>query len=187
MEHIGTRLADIRKQKALSQDELAGQANINIRTLQRIEKGETEPRGHTLNVLCQVLDLRPEDILDYGREEDRQFRIILHLSVLAFLLLPLGNLLLPLLLWLTKGKKVLQAHEQGANILNFQLVWSVVTYSLIGTGAFLKLESLPNSGLFLKGFLIMYALNASAALVAAWQAREGKAVKFYPEWVRIVK
>ena len=44
MEHIGTRLADIRKQKALSQDELAGQANINIRTLQRIEKGETEPR-----------------------------------------------------------------------------------------------------------------------------------------------
>ena len=187
MENIGNRIADIRKQKALSQEELADRASINIRTLQRIEKGETEPRGHTLNALCQVLDLRPEDILDYGKEEDRQFRIILHLSVLAFLVIPLGNLLLPLILWLTKGKKVLQAHEQGANILNFQLVWTVVTYALVGTGAFFKLESLPNAGWFLVGFGVAYVVNFILPLVAAWKAQKGEAVHFYPELVKIVR
>lgn len=187
MENIGNRIAGIRRQKAFSQEELAARANINIRTLQRIEKGETDPRGHTLNAICQVLDLRPEDILDYGKEENRQFRIILHLSVLAFLAIPLGNLLLPLMLWLTKGKKVIRAHEQGANILNFQLVWSVVTYGLLGIGAFLKLESIPNSNIFLAGFFLMGALNVALSLAAAWQARKGRAVRFYPAIVNIVK
>lgn len=184
---IGSRIAEIRKQKALSQEELSDRANINIRTLQRIEKGETEPRGHTLNSVCQVLDLRPEDILEYGKEEDRQFRIILHLSVLAFLVIPLGNLLLPLILWLTKGKKVIQAHEQGANILNFQLVWTVVTYLCIIVGWLLAM-GFNRTGLWFFGVVALaYAVNFFLPFFAAWQARKGKGVRFYPALVKIVK
>lgn len=187
METLGNRIADIRKQKALTQEQLSEQASINIRTLQRIEKGETEPRGHTLNALCEVLDLRPEDIFDYGKTEDRQFLVILHLSVLAFIIIPLGNILLPLILWLSRGKKVRQAHEQGANILNFQLLWTIVSFPLVGIGAFMKLESFDHAYLFFVAAGLLYVANFLLPLVAAWKTRQGKGLRFYPEVVRMVR
>ena len=38
METIGTKISKIRKQKGMSQEELADMSKINLRTLQRIEK-----------------------------------------------------------------------------------------------------------------------------------------------------
>ena len=40
METIGTKISKIRKQKGMSQEELADMSKINLRTLQRIEKYE---------------------------------------------------------------------------------------------------------------------------------------------------
>jgi len=57
METIGEKILEIRKQKGLTQEELADRAKINLRTVQRIEKNETEPRGNTLKMLCNVLEL----------------------------------------------------------------------------------------------------------------------------------
>jgi transcriptional regulator with XRE-family HTH domain len=48
METIGAKILEIRKRKGLTQEELSDLAKINLRTLQRIEKGETGLRGNTL-------------------------------------------------------------------------------------------------------------------------------------------
>jgi len=48
MELIGKKIAEIRKQKGLTQEEVSELAKINLRTLQRIEKSDTEPRGNSL-------------------------------------------------------------------------------------------------------------------------------------------
>ena len=73
MNNIGQKIKDVRKKKGLSQEELAELAKINLRTIQRIENNENEPRGKTLNLICQVLDLNTEDILDYGMQTDKNY------------------------------------------------------------------------------------------------------------------
>ena len=46
----------IREQKHLTQEELAEQSGLSVRTIQRIEAGQ-EPKGHTAKVLADILDL----------------------------------------------------------------------------------------------------------------------------------
>ncbi len=53
---IKERIVETRKRKGLTQDQLADEAGVNIRTIQRIEAGETEPRGHTLSSICKALN-----------------------------------------------------------------------------------------------------------------------------------
>ena len=122
METIGKKILELRKRKGLTQEELSDLAKINLRTLQRIEKGETEPLGNTMKRLCEILEINLEDILDYGKKDDKHFLIFFHLSVLSFLIIPLGNIIIPAILWLTKREKVIDLNERGADLLNFQIL-----------------------------------------------------------------
>lgn len=47
-QELGTKLAELRKAKGLTQEDLVAKCNINVRTLQRIEAGEVIPRSYTL-------------------------------------------------------------------------------------------------------------------------------------------
>jgi len=38
------------------------------------------------------------------------------------LVFPLGNIILPMILWLTKKDKIIGLKEVGANLLNYQIV-----------------------------------------------------------------
>ena len=122
MNEIGNKIKELRKKKGLSQEELAELASVNLRTIQRIESNESEPRGNTLNLICKVLDINAEDILDYGKEADDSYMICFHISVISFLVFPLGNIILPMILWLTKKDKIIGLKEVGANLLNYQIV-----------------------------------------------------------------
>lgn len=70
METIGTKISKIRKQKGMSQESLSDLSKINLRTLQRIEKDENEPRGNTLKQICEALKTPIEELVDYGKTED---------------------------------------------------------------------------------------------------------------------
>ena len=48
MERLGKRLKELRNRKGLSQEQLAEDSCLSLRTIQRIEKNETVPRGDTL-------------------------------------------------------------------------------------------------------------------------------------------
>ncbi|TGE28766.1 helix-turn-helix domain-containing protein [Hymenobacter metallicola] len=54
------RIQSIRKSKGLSQEVLAEQSGVSLRTIQRVEQGETVPRGHTLQALAAALDVTLE-------------------------------------------------------------------------------------------------------------------------------
>tara|TARA_R110002049_G_C9063249_1_gene554354 strand:- start:740 stop:883 length:144 start_codon:yes stop_codon:yes gene_type:complete len=47
MSIIGRTICEARKSKGLTQEELAESTKINLRTIQRIENNENEPRGKT--------------------------------------------------------------------------------------------------------------------------------------------
>ena len=60
---IGNRIHEARKLKGLTQEELAEFAKVNLRTVQRVENSESTPRGKTLNLICQVLEIDLEELL----------------------------------------------------------------------------------------------------------------------------
>lgn len=62
---LGKRITELRKQKGLTQEELVAQCNINVRTIQRIEAGEVNPRSYTIKIILEVLG---EDLKDIQKE-----------------------------------------------------------------------------------------------------------------------
>jgi len=54
---IGKQIKLARQQKKLSQQELASKCNLNIRTIQRIENDEVDPRPYTLRIISEVLEV----------------------------------------------------------------------------------------------------------------------------------
>lgn len=63
MDFIGKKISETRKIRGLTQEELAEQSQINLRTIQRIENNENEPRGRTLSLICEVLHIDSEELL----------------------------------------------------------------------------------------------------------------------------
>ncbi|UOQ97813.1 helix-turn-helix domain-containing protein [Hymenobacter sp. 5317J-9] len=56
-EFSGTRILALRKSKGLSQEVLAEQSGVSLRTIQRVEQGATVPRGHTVLALAAALSV----------------------------------------------------------------------------------------------------------------------------------
>lgn len=57
------RILTIRKSKGFSQELLAEQSGVSLRTIQRVEQGETVPRGHTMQALATALNVPLEALL----------------------------------------------------------------------------------------------------------------------------
>lgn len=68
MNIIGKTICESRRSKGLTQEELAEMSNVNLRTIQRIENNESEPRGKTLNLICEVLEIKIEDVLNKEKQ-----------------------------------------------------------------------------------------------------------------------
>lgn len=53
---LGKKIIELRKKKGWTQEELVEKCNLNVRTLQRIESGEVNPRGYTIKIIYAALD-----------------------------------------------------------------------------------------------------------------------------------
>ena len=58
---LGKKIAELRKAKSLTQEELVVKCNLNVRTLQRIESGVVIPRSYTLKTIFAALDYNMKD------------------------------------------------------------------------------------------------------------------------------
>lgn len=134
---IADQIRALRKSKGFSQETLAENARINLRTLQRIETGNVEPRGETLRMLAQALGVTIEELLPIQApvsptmEEDPGFLKLMNLSALTLWFIPLGNVFIPLALWIYRKNRIHGVNELGKRILNFQITWTLVTYGLV--------------------------------------------------------
>ena len=191
MTEIGKKIREVRKRKGLSQEELAESAKVNLRTIQRIENNENEPRGKTLNLICKVLDLNAEDILDYGKQTNKDYLIYFHLSVLTGLIIPSGNIIIPFILWMTKKDKIIGLKDIGANLLNFQIIWTFLTFTVLIIGAFLKILHIEigpgNFMLSLYFWAVLYIINIILPILFAVKIRKGKIGNFYPNIIKLIK
>lgn len=53
---LGKKIAELRQQRNLTQEELVEACNVSVRTIQRIESGEVTPRTSTVKILLSALN-----------------------------------------------------------------------------------------------------------------------------------
>ena len=65
---LGRRIAELRKAKGLTQEDLVSKCNLNVRTLQRIESGSVTPRSYTIREIAAALDRELFDLSNHTPE-----------------------------------------------------------------------------------------------------------------------
>ena len=60
---LAQEVKDLRKQKGFSQDDLAKESGLSLRTIQRVENAETEPTGETLKRISSALNVTPNELI----------------------------------------------------------------------------------------------------------------------------
>ena len=123
---LGKRVKELRLSNGFSQEYLADESKLNLRTVQRIESGTTIPRGDTLSRLASALKVSPDELLDWSKQEDKGQLLLINLSGLSILLNPFLGIIIPLALWVSKRDKIVKADETGKELINFQISWLVI-------------------------------------------------------------
>jgi uncharacterized Tic20 family protein len=94
-----------------------------------------------------------------------------HLSALGGLVFPFGNILGPLIIWLSKRDEIPEVNVNGKEAMNFQITMSAVSILLWGVSVFLAICSafLPkDAGTVLEVFVGGVEVLGWLAIVAVW-------------------
>lgn len=118
-----------------------------------------------------------EIIVQSPGKDARNWAMICHLSALSGYLIPFGNILGPLIVWVLKKDDDPFINDQGKEVLNFQLTMTMVLFFC----AILIF--------ILIGFLLIAALGIAVLImtvVGAINANEGRYYR-YPMTIRFFK
>jgi len=132
---IGHTIIAARKKQGLSQEALAEMANVSLSTIQRIEKNAVQPRSFTLKTLATALELdfvtliaveetTPASVTDTSAHQLPALKRMVLLGMLGSLI-PLCNILFPLVFRKRKKKAMLSDNSAAGAILSFQILWTI--------------------------------------------------------------
>lgn len=125
---LAIRVKGLRTQKGMSQEYLAEESGLSLRTIQRIENGQSNPTAESLKRLANALNVNPDEIMDWSIKEDVKYLTFLNLSALTFLFFPLLGILVPFILWTSKKGKIKKINELGRDLINFQITWTILLF-----------------------------------------------------------
>ncbi|MBT8260777.1 MAG: DUF4870 domain-containing protein [Bacteroidia bacterium] len=125
---LGLRIKELRKQKGKSQELLAEESGLSLRTIQRIENGETNPTGESHKRLSNALNVNPDELIDWSIKEDNRYLVFLNLSALTFLFFPLLGILIPFILWTSRKGKIKNINKLGKDLINFEITWTLLLF-----------------------------------------------------------
>ena len=131
MEINHKKIKELRVKNGFSQEKLSELTGLTLRTIQRIENGETTPRGHSLEKISIALNVSTELFVKSEKQKDESIIAMLNLSQLGFILLPPLSIIFPLIIWIKKRDKIDNLDNVGKRILNFQLNWNIILIILI--------------------------------------------------------
>lgn len=109
---FGEKLTAARKEKNLSQEELAQRLYVTRQAISRWENNSAQPSLEMLSIICRELDKTPNDFIETGREHS--FRFYKSLSF--------------------KEKYSLALEWRGENKLTCFLVWLYQIITCLGVG-----------------------------------------------------
>ncbi|HMI03227.1 MAG TPA: helix-turn-helix domain-containing protein [Pedobacter sp.] len=191
---LAQKIKDLRVRKGLSQEKLAEAAQINLRTIQRIEGGETEPRGDTLKRIANALDVTPDELIDWTEREDKGFLAFLNISALSFIAFPLLGIIVPLAIWILKKDKISHTNEIGKRLLNFQISWCLILFLSYVIFFFslifhiriplpdISIMNLGRMELLILMVPVFYLINVVFIVVNSIRSYNGKRVFYHPSF-----
>lgn len=110
-------------------------------------------------------------------KDEKTFGMLCHLSALVGFIIPLGNLIGPLVIWMLKKDEFPFVNDQGKESLNFQIsmtIYFVISFILM---------------IILIGILLAIALALAEiilVIIASVKANEGTAYR-YPVTIKFIK
>lgn len=153
------RLLYQRKLKGLSQEQLAENTGVTVRTIQRLEKSEVSPHLRTVKLLAAALDIQVDDLLELEnpREDNVQTKwlLLIHAAPFIGFMVPFLSILIPLFLWIHKRDDHPLYDAHGRAVVNFH-----ITMSILFVLAFVALLSVQGYG-----FLFFISVIPFTALV----------------------
>jgi len=109
--------------------------------------------------------------------DEKQMAMWIHLSAFAGFIIPFGNIIAPLIIWLTNKEKSAYVDTQGKEALNFQITIAIAfVVSMILT--------LIVIGIFLAIAVALF--NVIMIIIAAIKVSKGEEFK-YPFCIRFIK
>lgn len=195
---LAQRIKELRNRRGFSQEELSDKTGLSLRTIQRIENGETEPRGDSLKRLAIAFGVSPDDIIDWTVQEDKGFLMSLNLSALSSFLFPILGIIIPLIIWISKKDKIRNGNNIAKDLLNFQITWNMILiigfigFTFYSASKFnptcdvysvLITPMLTRNMIFL---ILMYLYNLTLILISVVRINNDKKV-FYAPKIRFIK
>ncbi|MDC0496984.1 helix-turn-helix domain-containing protein [Flavobacteriaceae bacterium] len=169
---LGKKITELRKQKGLTQEELVERCNVTVRTIQRIESGETTPRIYTIKTILNALGLDYEKVFEREYNEGRfdkilrffpsNFKEVLNVSFIAGMV------------YFVLGFVEMGYYTTSFFDLDSQTNWSDLpiknygSYSDNGIYIFIKIISIISFSLLMRGFVLVgsYYKNYLVELMA---------------------
>lgn len=127
---MNSKVKLLREQKNLTQTELAEKSGLSLRTIQRIESGQSL-KGFTLKAIAKTLETEPENLISKEEENTSIDRAkLINLSALAGLIIPFGGIILPAILTYRTQDSV--NRELGKSVIGVQIILAlIISVSLI--------------------------------------------------------
>ncbi len=119
----GKLIKELRIKKGMTQEELAELTELSARTIQRIEKGEVDPRSYTLQMIAKALEVDYSLFVEVESIEDKEIKAtedrfllgLIHLSGLVPLFIP------TFLIWKNLKHRVEGITNHFHEVVGFQL------------------------------------------------------------------
>lgn len=187
----GTKISIERKNKGFSQEMLAENSGVSLRTIQRIENSSSKPRPYTLKVIADALNMDIADLVEVQNVSSKSITEnnslgkvnLMNSSALLGLIIPLFNIIVPGIIWKLHNKNQF-VREKGKRIMSFQILWFLFSLFLLFVTHILHYKI---TGEFITGRLpvvvIVYGLlllvNGFFIMKASIQMGKGK-TEIYP-------
>lgn len=110
-------------------------------------------------------------------QDEKTFGMLAHLSALSGVIIPFGNIIGPLIIWMMKKDQSWFVNEQGKEALNFQI--SITIYMIISGVLIMVLI-----GILLMPIVGLFALIM--IVIASLKANQGEMYR-YPLTIRLIK
>lgn len=151
----GTLIKELRIKKGMTQEELASLTELSVRTIQRIENGEVDPRSYSLQMIAKALEVDfglfaaqvSDESMEMSTVNHRHWLGFLHLSGLLPLVFP------SVIIWNLRKDKTNAPSVHFRAVMALQLC--VLGIALIGGWVYWKVhQPAPLAGGLLAGGLL---------------------------------
>ena len=156
-----SKIQQLREQNNLTQSELAEKTGLSLRTIQRIEAGNT-PKGFTLQALANVFETTPDKLQETEESSNVDRAKLINFSSLCGILIPYGGVLVPL--FLTFKTKDTINKELGKSIVSVQIILAVGLSLALIASPFLQKGLTLSFPIFLLPLLVTIGLQLTLVI-----------------------